>query len=758
MPYDIRRDVDGCDGFAVVVSTTGKRVGCHSTRAAAVRHQRALYANVPEARGKVQQAFTSKADAFDVAQLLLIDADFWDSYERELVETTRPLFEAIFFAGMKAAIRLPEVKPIVAGNLPEELTTKAVSEAVRTALANMIQTGRSVVENMMSTWASGIAQTTKDNILASLTRAREQSLGSPYVYDRIKADFDPARARRIAVTETTRFFGAGSVAVYRAAELPAWEWQTVEDGLVCPICSDLSGTQFRVASDFGPAHPSCLVAGTVVSGVSGLGIGIEAATSRVYEGDVITFRTASGKELTVTPNHPILTSSGWRAAGEFCEGDDLISYCVDVDPVPLKHPHDEQVPSLIEQIWESFSMSDSMLQRSMPISSEDFHGDGSDGEVDVVAPYSLLLDEVHVSESQSLRDVLFVAGSRRDSTLNSSGHKNAFGLGDTPTSHGLVGIRDLVHSSLWSPRRSLQPLGLAAIADRYAGVEQSASNGHSIHSKELRDHVLRHASLVEPDDFAVVEWRAIPSAFLDVVTVVSRSPFRGHVYNLQTTTGWYVANGIITHNCRCFPKPVTDLSDKEQIEMESRRLTDDDITAAGNDIANAITPQQKAAIQSYTDKAFRRLNSAKRRGAKLNPELREIDDAMTAALRPLGGSVRVYRGAKALDTADLKIGDEFVDKGFVSTSSNIEVAKNFAKITVTPAEGGKIQLVTTVMEVNVPGNVPVLPIGKSSLTAQSFAGEGEVVLNAGSAFRVTGIRYEKTPVGPMRIFETELIP
>lgn len=208
-------------------------------------------------RGNARTAITTKADAFDVAQLLLIDADFWDSYERELVETTRPLFEAIFFAGMKAAIRLPEIKPIVTGNLPEELTTKAVSEAVRTALANMIQTGRSVVENMMSTWASGIAQTTKDNILASLTRAREQSLGSPYVYDRIKADFDPARARRIAVTETTRFFGAGSVAVYRAAELPAWEWQTVEDGLVCPICSDLSGTQFRVASDFGPAHPSC---------------------------------------------------------------------------------------------------------------------------------------------------------------------------------------------------------------------------------------------------------------------------------------------------------------------------------------------------------------------------------------------------------------------------------------------------------------------------------------------------------------------
>ena len=28
------------------------------------------------------------------------------------------------------------------------------------------------------------------------------------------------------------------------------------------------------------------------------------------------------------------------------------------------------------------------------------------------------------------------------------------------------------------------------------------------------------------------------------------------MYNLQTATGWYVANGIVTHNCRCTAMPV----------------------------------------------------------------------------------------------------------------------------------------------------------------------------------------------------------
>ena len=29
------------------------------------------------------------------------------------------------------------------------------------------------------------------------------------------------------------------------------------------------------------------------------------------------------------------------------------------------------------------------------------------------------------------------------------------------------------------------------------------------------------------------------------------------MYNLQTHTGWYVANNIIVHNCRCTALPVT---------------------------------------------------------------------------------------------------------------------------------------------------------------------------------------------------------
>ena len=45
MPYDIRRR----GSQYLVVDDNGKVVGRHATRAEAARHQRALYANVPDA-------------------------------------------------------------------------------------------------------------------------------------------------------------------------------------------------------------------------------------------------------------------------------------------------------------------------------------------------------------------------------------------------------------------------------------------------------------------------------------------------------------------------------------------------------------------------------------------------------------------------------------------------------------------------------------------------------------------------------------
>jgi len=47
--------------------------------------------------------------------------------------------------------------------------------------------------------------------------------------------------------------------------------------------------------------------------------------------------------------------------------------------------------------------------------------------------------------------------------------------------------------------------------------------------------------------------RLAGDVFLDqVVEVQMLRDWSGHVYNLQTADGFYVANGIVTHNCHCY--------------------------------------------------------------------------------------------------------------------------------------------------------------------------------------------------------------
>ena len=49
MPYHIGKEgSNGCSGFPVI-DDKGKTVGCHPTKAKAVNHMQALYANVPDA-------------------------------------------------------------------------------------------------------------------------------------------------------------------------------------------------------------------------------------------------------------------------------------------------------------------------------------------------------------------------------------------------------------------------------------------------------------------------------------------------------------------------------------------------------------------------------------------------------------------------------------------------------------------------------------------------------------------------------------
>ena len=128
-------------------------------------------------------------------------------------------------------------------------------------------------------------------------------------------------------------------------------------------------------------HDNCVPAGTLVDGPTA-----EVGYRRWYEGEMLVIGTAAGRQLSITPNHPVLTDRGWVPAGLLSPGEYVLG-SFNAQGSLLQVPDEEHMPSRIEEVWRALSV---LGLVSVPVAAEDFHGDGADGEVDVVRADGLL--------------------------------------------------------------------------------------------------------------------------------------------------------------------------------------------------------------------------------------------------------------------------------------------------------------------------------------------------------------------------------
>lgn len=114
---------------------------------------------------------------------------------------------------------------------------------------------------------SGLAGTTRDRVASEVRYFVENGLPLSELRKRIMnietGAFSGARAQTIAVTETTRAFAEGNVAAWQqSGVIMAYEWDTANDEITCPICGRLKGMRVPMGQGFGrygrpPAHPNC---------------------------------------------------------------------------------------------------------------------------------------------------------------------------------------------------------------------------------------------------------------------------------------------------------------------------------------------------------------------------------------------------------------------------------------------------------------------------------------------------------------------
>lgn len=402
--------------------------------------------------------------------------------------------------------------------------------------------------------------------------------------------FSEARAEMIARTEVSRAQISGNLALWKQSGMvEMYTWLLSEDEGVCDQCQEIADNgPYELGKGPIPiddSHPNCVIGSTIVSSPST----VVALTRRWFHGEVFIIECFDGTEITITPNHPVLTNNGWIAAGEIKENSYLVKCALPdkVQAAPFAfNPNHELMPVIVEEIFGALLESGAMSAVSMPTSAEDFHGDGTaNGEVDIVRTDGELPDTCQPNVIQEPGEECLVSAHSRRMPLpsdrriteifESARHTQNGGMSGGGSLFPLPS-RGLAHPSglsfadsanlqahavkSGSQRSVMNPQFIgdskAALATQILfmnSIDHSIGN-HNVFFPNAQSIAPESASKgMDGDSNAIGKALGALAGCLQLMQVrnVSRNSFSGHVYNLQTQDEYYVANGIITHNCRC---------------------------------------------------------------------------------------------------------------------------------------------------------------------------------------------------------------
>lgn len=388
-----------------------------------------------------------------------------------------------------------------------------------------------------------------DETRAGLNSLLEQQESQGWSLDELTAKIDDAyafsgnRAEVIARTETRLADSKGQLSAWKeSGQVAKKVWLVSNDG----CCDDCQGNadegeididdDFPSGDDTTPGHPNCLPGSALVSAIHK----VTAASKRWFDGQLVVVRTASGKEFSSTPNHPVLTEHGWVAAGALNVGSNVISYTA-INREAAIDFDDQHIPSRIEEVAETFGCSLGVSAVPVPTTSEDFHGDGKGSEVAIVWANRELMDYRNITLGKQAGKLPFVVGDARHArTARRFGEKFVFAA-DAAAS-GPMSIDNLRSALFVGHPLPPERLGFAHASDGNPGMHEPVADDRAT------DVVAgAESQLAFPGQVA-----------LDEIISVQLKPFSGHVYNLQTESGWFVADGIVSHNCNCTIAPVVD--------------------------------------------------------------------------------------------------------------------------------------------------------------------------------------------------------
>ncbi len=307
----------------------------------------------------------------------------------------------------------------------------------------------------------------------------------------------------------------------------------------------------------GGHYPHCLPGDTAVSP----GGRVLSASARPFEGNLVIIRTAAGKELACTPDHPILIDGRWVRANAVDIGDYVLS---DVRGNGAKvEPDKKQAPASIEDVARAFSERSGVDRFSYPLP-DDLDDNRANCKIATVWADRLLRNEINAEIAQAGGDRRFGAV-HEASTFDRRGREQlllealslaapadeaasaagslALLRGHLRHHAGADGCADLGATLAVGAIPSV----FSAPASKFVGEPLCRVPLTSIERDALADE-LSGVSFVHADDPRGLGRALAGQIERDEVVYVGRREFKGHVYDLKTERGYILADGIITHN------------------------------------------------------------------------------------------------------------------------------------------------------------------------------------------------------------------
>jgi len=280
-----------------------------------------------------------------------------------------------------------------------------------------------------------------------------------------------------------------------------------------------------------------------------------------YVGNIITITTASGKQISGTPNHPILTPDGFLPMHKFNPGEHVV-YSVLGNGSGIFSNYNVCMETNIAKIFDSFNKPSVFRVFRKSASAIDFYGDGvgMNGEVDIVSPQSKLGGNIIGGRDKRIIDKFLSYISNNSSFLRFSGFLFSALSWLPPVvapKFNSISFKNAPNPFMsTSAKRGRNLTGAHPFIIKlysFVGVFHKMYVGlTTFKSWHSSDAFKKAGDCCSSDTVGSTDrggGRSLPVELDDVVSVSSE--FKScHVYTLSTKTGLYMANGIIVKNCQ----------------------------------------------------------------------------------------------------------------------------------------------------------------------------------------------------------------